>query len=238
MIDVIEKYKNSLIKLWNQSCENSSTKLLESFNEIDIRKDIVNINSKDKYLFDFVNKTFNGGLKDMEWSNHRFNNNCDYFKIGKKHLSISKLMIMITADDKINATKDEKSYFSSEIKTVSYLKNLKTLAAPELNKVLLSNSGNIIHLIQSYYAGSHSQIRLNIGIALLSYGNINVPITLEEYDNLRNYELDCRKKDVMEDVYRNLTLLTPNEYKEFITWKESKEISKEENILNLIEKAE
>ncbi len=237
MVDVIEKYKNSLIKLWNQSCENSSIKLLESCNEIEIRKTIINIDCNDKYLFEFIDKTFNGSLKNIEWGSHRFNNNSNYFKIGKKYLSISKLMVTITTDDKIKATKNEKGLFSSEIKTVNYLKSLDSLATTEMNNFLLNNSGNIIHLIHRYSSNQY-QSRFNIGICLLTYGNINVPISLDEYNSLRNYELDCRKKDNMEDVYRNLTLLTPNEYKEFITWKESKEKSKEENILNLIEKAE
>ena len=72
-------------------------------------------------------------------------------------------------------------------------------------------------------------MELRIGFKLLTYNNIFIPITIEESKDLIDYELECRKKDDMDDVYRNLTLLSPIEYKEFLEWRNIKEES-EKNI--------
>ena len=74
---------------------------------------------------------------------------------------------------------------------------------------------------------------------IISYNNIFIPITENEYIDLKNYEPRCRMRDDLEDIYRNLTLLTSSEYREFIMWKEAenKKIDISKTILELNEQS-
>ncbi len=188
----------------------------------DIKDKIVNLNEKDNYINDLIKKTFDNRVNEIYFNTLIFHNSCYYFNIDKKKLSISKLIVEISVPKWFIYTTQEKKLFSNkfDIKTHTFSLEFKTEA--NINTFFGEKCGHKIKIIgKNEYA---NYVKLKLGIPLLTYNNIFIPITFDEFEELRCYELECRKKDDMEDVYRHLTLLTPSEYKEFIMWKESQKI--------------
>lgn len=228
----IKKYKEVLTKLWKQSSENTKIDIKHS-EDIDFIKDnIVKFNIQDNYIRNLLITTFDG---IQFWDKYTFVDSSHYFEINGKILSISGLQIDIKCNIEQKRKVKEKSLFlnkeSEKIKkTVFSLYN--DYAAKYINKYFEEKSNNII--LCNYIALFHNVgfLNLKIIIPLLSFNNIFIPITKDEFNELKNYELECRKRDDLEDIYRNLTLLTPTEYKEFLMYKESQKVySKDKEII-------
>lgn len=228
----IERYKTSLIKLWEQSCANQSLKINFSDDKYAIRENIVKLNIKDDLLSNTVRKAFNNSNIKVNWETYTVNNACYYFNIQKKKLSISKIMVDVQCPSTISYLKKEKSIFSSKEVLKEIKIDMNQCSVDNIDTILRYNSNNIINYNNSPIRYGQF-LTFSVYFALLTYNNIFIPITLEEYDKLRCFEMNCRKKDDMEDVYRNLTLLSPSEYKEFLMWKEAQKVYDEINPENL-----
>ncbi len=217
-----DKYKSSLIKLWKQSCDNFKLKIDELNNSTCI-SNIININTKDDYIIDFIKLNFKNPTIVGTISN--FHNIAYCFKIQNKHLTISKIIINIVVDKYFEYEIEENkkvSFFSNETEKINVTKsiNLQTTNIHTVDEIINKKSNNFIKVPQCGYL-NEERVEVRIAIPLLSYGNIFIPISFNEYEDLRCYELDSKRRIDMKDVYRNLTLLSPSEYKEFIMWKES-----------------
>jgi hypothetical protein len=221
-VNSIERYKISLFKLWKQSCEKKTIKIIHSDNVYDITDKIVNLNEKDNYINDLIRNTFHNKVNKIYFDSHTFHNSCYHFNIDKKKLSISKLIVEVSVPRWFSYTTKEKKLFSNKFETKNHTYYIDSKTDEMLNDFFGKECGYKIKIIgKREYANS---FELKLGIPLLTYNNIFIPINFDEYEELRCYELECRKKDDMEDVYRHLTLLSPSEYKEFIMWKESQKM--------------
>ncbi len=226
MEETIEKYKQTLFRLWKQSCANQSLKINFSDNRIEIKDKIVKLNVKDNYINDIISKAFKNCFKNSEWNTYDVNDVCYYFNVEKKKLSISKILVNVNCTNIISFLKKEIPLFSSKEKIVEVNGDLTQYNKVQIDTILCRNSEDIINF-NSAHTWYGINLKCQVYFAMLTYNNIFIPITLKEYEELRCYELECRKRDDMEDVYRNLTLLSPSEYKEFLMWKESQRIYSE-----------
>lgn len=218
----IERYKTSLIKLWKQSCANSALKINFSKNSIEIEDKILKFNVKDNYINELIKNTLDKSFNNIYWDSYALKDSAYFFTIEKKKLSITTLYVDVMTYSHLYYIKEkiEKNFFSkdtvSNVEACYYLNNESPI---NITNFLYKKSNNTLGCIKRERYGDNTRMRLEIH--LLSYNNIFIPITFEELEELRCFELECRKKDDMADVFRNLTLLTPTQYKEFIMWKES-----------------
>ena len=226
-----DKYKNSLIKLWKQCCDNPSFDVQEINGSKKI-KELIKLNIKDDYINNLISSVF----KDSHISTYNTSNianSLDSFSsiayginVENKYLTISKIITELNTPKYFKYEKEETvkvSIFSNKKETKIETKYISLNSKiSEIDAIIREISKGYIRINLSEYL-SESRNRIRIGIPLLSYGNIFIPITYDEYEELRSYDLDSKRKVDMEDVYRNLTLLSISEYKEFITWKETKE---------------
>lgn len=237
MDETVEKYKQTLFKLWKQSCANPSLKINFLNNRFEIKDKIVKLNVKDNFINDIISKAFRNSFKSVDWNTYDVNDACYYFNVEKKKLSISKILVNVNCANTISFLKKETSLFSSKEKIVEVNADFNNYNKGQVDAILGRNSEDIINF-NGAHTGYGTNLKYQIYFALLTYNNIFIPITLKEYEELRCYELECRKKEDMEDVYRNLTLLSPSEYKEFLMWKESQRIYSENDSQKNLENAE
>lgn len=227
-----DKYKASLIKFWKQSCDKPTLDIVFTDKSAFIKNKIVNLNITDDFIINTIDKAFKNQVETIFWDSLLFNSNCYYFDIDDKKLSISKLIVTLCINPKFKYNVEEKTMFVSTPKIVEKINNLQFFKDVEINNFIKTNSDNLVNYYRMndvYYGSNNSKSRMTIYIPLLSYNNIYIPITNEEYEELRCYELESQRKKDMENVYRNLTLLSLSEYKEFIMWKESQRIIGENN---------
>jgi len=222
-----DKYKSSLIKLWKQSCDNFKLKI-DELNDSNYIRTVININTKDDYIIDFIKLNFKNPTIVGTISN--FHNIAYCFTIQHKYLTISKIIINIVVNKYFEYEIEENrkvSFFSNETENINLTKsiNLQTTDIHKIDEIINKKSNNFIKVPQCMYL-NEDRVEIKIAIPLLSYGNIFIPISFNEYEDLRCYELDSKRRNDMKDVYRNLTLLSPSEYKEFIMWREMKDIHK------------
>lgn len=218
-----DKYKSSLIKLWKQSCDNFKLKI-DELNDSNYIRSVINLNTKDDYIIDLIKINFKNPTIVGTISN--FHNIAYFFTIQHKYLTISKIIVDIIVDKYYEYEIEENkkvSLFSNKTENINVLKsiNLQTTNIYTIDEIINKKSNNFIKVPNCEYVNDN-RVKVRIGIPLLSYGNIFIPISFNEYEDLRCYELDSKRRNDMKDVYRNLTLLSPSEYKEFIMWKESK----------------
>ena len=201
-----ENIKKSVIKLWNQKCEKGEVVIMSDIKDI---KKMVSLNILDNYITDNLNLFINRTKKwYFDVNLHSFKEICYKGDVGDKFISISEV------------------YFDMLCNKYFYITpncdiNLLAKTIPELN-ILFEKNNIIFRIYNMYEALSDNRIRIFFSLKLLTYDNIYIPLTPMEYKELEDYMFECKKMISMEDVYRNLTLLSPSEYREFLIWKKLK----------------
>lgn len=232
----INTYKEDLFKLWKHSCDNHTVE----HDNINRAKDFV-INFKDNFIYERIDKVFNtdenGNYIDIKLSKH--SDYSEYVNFEEEANSDDKIIILkyilniytnsLNFAKPIEQLKEKKSFFEKNVyETVGYEYNRYKFdydtPYARINNIITNETENYFKILSC--SASSKYRRLDVGMAIIIYNNIQIPITFEEYDELKKYGYDSFRKKDMININRHLTLLTPSDFTEFMKWKTQTENEK------------
>lgn len=209
----ITKYKEILIRNWKQHCERKDDFLLDSdnYNEIISRYKFLLKDKNVKNLFSTIGNKISMDFMFRYSFNKRKGSKAEKSNINLYQYKIKFKIDSVSFYDKKETEEIKKSWFSSKSKSVT-------------NEVYELKSGYREYGItdKDIYGNV-----LEIEVYFLIFNKIIVPISINEGRDLIEYEVECRRKDDLADIYQNSTFIPFNEYKDFVEWR--KEMKKEKD---------